>query len=42
MQLKCMNCGWIGDFDETNGGFCPLCSQKINLNIAKINNLTLI
>lgn len=42
MDVRCLSCGWIGSYNETNSGFCPMCSQQIPLNIVKINSLTLI
>lgn len=27
--MKCIKCGWQGNFDEVLNGCCPLCFQKI-------------
>lgn len=31
MLIICYTCRWQGTFEETNAGFCPMCSQKLDL-----------
>lgn len=33
MILICKSCSWQGRYEETLSGFCPMCSQQIDLNI---------
>ncbi len=29
VHWECQDCGWVGFFEDSNNGFCPLCGERI-------------
>lgn len=30
-MIKCLNCNWVGGYEDLINGLCPLCHSKINM-----------